>query len=236
MDQATRSEWNQFQLEHMRTPPLTVDVIVDDIYNATALIDSGCLCYALVNKRFADRNHLERFSVPPRKIQGIDGQASQITEVVRWTFRMHGHKESAYAYVVDMPGEDVVLGKGWLDHRRVTINLAKKTLYIHSAGVRVRTEEGRKKPSGLQQVSAAAFAALARRKGLSEVRVFAASIADIDKALQPKKKIDVRAMLPSQYQEFYELFNPKEADRLPPHRGLGVDHKIELNLKDAQPP
>lgn len=123
-----------------------------------------------------------------------------------------------------------------MDHRRVTINSAKKTLYIYSAGVRVRTEEGRKKPSGLQQVNATAFAALARRKGLSEVQVFAASIADINKALQPKKKVDVRAMLPSQYQEFYELFNLKEADRLPPHRGPGVDHKIELNPKDAQPP
>ena len=236
MDRDTRSEWNQFQQKHMRTPPLTVDVIVDDVHNATALIDSGCLCYALVNKRFADRNRLERFSIPPRGIEGINGKTSQITEVVRWTFRMHGYKESAYAYVVDMPGEDVVLGKGWLDHREVSISSAKRSLYIHSAGVRVRTEEGKKPPSELRQVNAAAFAALARRKSLSRVQVFAASIADINKALQPKKKVDVKATLPTQYQEFYELFNPTEADKLPPHRGPGVDHKIELDPKDAQPP
>ena len=61
-------------------------------------------------------------------------------------------------------------------------------------------------------------------------------IVDIDKALQPKKPVDVRALLPTQYQEFYELFNPKQAEKLPPHRGPGVDHKIELEPKDAQPP
>jgi hypothetical protein len=48
---------------------------------------------------------------------------------------MHGYKESAYAYVVDMLGEDVVLGKGWLDYREVSISLAKKSLYIYLAGV-----------------------------------------------------------------------------------------------------
>ncbi|EOA84489.1 uncharacterized protein SETTUDRAFT_20029 [Exserohilum turcica Et28A] len=56
-----------------------------------------------------------------------------------------------------------------------------------------------------------------------EARIFAASIADIDKALQPKKPVD----------EFYELFNPKQAEKLPPHQGPGVDHKIKLELKDA---
>ncbi|EOA88025.1 uncharacterized protein SETTUDRAFT_108663, partial [Exserohilum turcica Et28A] len=53
------------------------------------------------------------------------------------------------------------------------------------------------------------------------VQIFAASIADIDKALQPKKPVNVRALLLAQYQEFYELFNPKEAEKLPPHQGPG---------------
>jgi hypothetical protein len=68
-----------------------------------------------------------------------------------------------------MLGEDVVLGKGWLDYREVSISLAKKSLYIYLAGVQVRAEEGKKLPSELQQVNAASFAALACRKGLSRV-------------------------------------------------------------------
>ena len=70
----------------------------------------------------------------------------------------------------------------------------------------------------------------------ASVAIFAASIVDIDKALQPKKPVNVRALLLAQYQEFYELFNPKEAEKLPPHRGPGVDHKIELEPRDARPP
>ena len=43
----------------------------------------------------------------------------------------------------------------------------------------------------------------------------------------------MRALLPKQYQEFYELFNLKEAKKLPPYQGPGVDYKIELEPKDA---
>jgi hypothetical protein len=48
---------------------------------------------------------------------------------------MYRYKESAYTYVVDILGEDVVLGKGWLDYREVSISLAKKSLYIYLVGV-----------------------------------------------------------------------------------------------------
>jgi hypothetical protein len=238
MDRQTQSEWNQFQRQHMRTSPLIVDLIVNDVANATALIDSGCLCYALISKRFASRHHLERFQIPARLIEGVNGKLSKINEVARFSFRLHGYKENAYAYVIGMPeGEDVILGKGWMDHRDVSIAPAKKSLYIHSKGIRVRTREGTL-PGGVQQVSAAVFAGLVQRekKAPNSIRVFAASIADINKALRPKEKVDVRALLPEQYKEFYDLFNPKEAEKLPPHRGPGVDHKIELDPKDSQPP
>jgi len=38
------------------------------------------------------------------------------------------------------------------------------------------------------------------------VQVFAASIADINKALAPKKTVDVKSLLLEQYRSFYELF------------------------------
>ena len=124
-----------------------------------------------------------------------------------------------------------------MDHRDVTVAPAKKSIFIHSKGIRVRLIEGILQ-GGVQRVNAAAFAALLRRhkSAPNSVQIFAASIADIDKALQPKKPVNVRALLLAQYQEFYELFNPKEAKKLPPHRGPGVDHKIELELRDARLP
>jgi hypothetical protein len=75
-------------------------------------------------------------------------------------------------------------------------------------------------------VNAAAFASLLKQSRDLEagVQVFAASIADINKALAPKKIVDVITLLLKHYQSYYELFNPKEAAKLPPHRGLGVDY------------
>jgi hypothetical protein len=96
----------------MKTPPLTVDLIVNSIYNASALVDSGCLYYMLVSKKFARRSHLERFSITPQIIKGIDRKLSEIKEVARFKLDMHGHRESAYAYVISYMAEDVVLGKG----------------------------------------------------------------------------------------------------------------------------
>jgi hypothetical protein len=239
MDDRTHSEWKKFQEKHMNPPPLTIHTIVNGAYNASALLDSGCLCYALVSKEFAIRSRLERFAVPPRMIEGINGVLSEIREVVRFEFDLHGHRERAYAYVIDNDmDEEVVLGRGWMNHRDVTMSPAKKSIYIHSKGIRIRSQEGQAYPNSIKQVSATVFAALMRRSKRipNTIQVFAASIADINKALQPKKKVDVDAMLPPQYQEFKELFNPKEADKLPPHRGPGIDHSIVLQSKDGSTP
>ena len=126
----------------MNTPPLTAHLIVNSVYNASALIDSGCLCYALVSKKFARQSRLERYTITPRTIEGIDRKLSEIKEVSKFEFDMHGHREVAYAYVMNNMEEEIVLGKGWMDYQNVTIAPAKRSLYIHSKGIRVRCDEG----------------------------------------------------------------------------------------------
>jgi hypothetical protein len=49
------------------------------------------------------------------------------------------------------------------------------------------------------------------------VRIFAASIADINKALALKRTVDVKLLLLKQYQSYLDLFSPKAAARLLPH-------------------
>jgi hypothetical protein len=53
MDDRTYSEWKKFHEKHINPPPLTIHIIVNSAYNASALLDSGYLCYALVSKEFA---------------------------------------------------------------------------------------------------------------------------------------------------------------------------------------
>ena len=66
------------------------------------------------------------------------------------------------------------------------------------------------------------------RKGNHGIKLFAVSMADIDKALAPKQHGDPKKLLPTQYHEFLDLFNRQKAEELPPHRGKGIDHGIEL--------
>ena len=163
MDRKTHSEWSQFQEKHMRTPPITVDLIINNVANAQALVDSGCLCYLLVNKKFAYRHRLERFQIPVRMIEGVNGKLSEINEVARFSFKLHGHEETAYAYVMDLSfGEDIYLGRGWMNHNNVSVAPAKKSIFIHLTGVRVRSTEGISKQK-IRQVNAAAFSALIHR-------------------------------------------------------------------------
>jgi len=66
------------------------------------------------------------------------------------------------------------------------------------------------------------------------VKVFAASLADINKALEPKSKIDFCTKLPPQYQHHAKTFDPDVASQLPPVRGPTIDHSIEINKKDGK--
>ena len=63
-------------------------------------------------------------------------------------------------------------------------------------------------------------------------QVFAASMADINKALRTKLYTDPREKLPSFLSEFLPTFDRKAADSLPPLRGPSVDHRIELEKTD----
>jgi hypothetical protein len=54
---------------------------------------------------------------------------------------------------------------------------------------------------------------------------------DIEKALQRKKeKLDPKETLPREYWDFLPLFKPENASQLPPHRGHGINHQINLIL------
>ena len=53
-------------------------------------------------------------------------------------------------------------------------------------------------------------------------------MADIEKALAKKKRTDPRTKLPEVYRDWLDVFDREQADKLPPHRGPGVDHAIKL--------
>ena len=78
------------------------------------------------------------------------------------------------------------------------------------------------------------FSRYARGRLCSKVKVFAASLADINKVLSHKTRTDPRTKLPQHYYEFLDVFNRTDAEKLPPLRGKGTDHSIELEKKDGK--
>jgi transposase InsO family protein len=174
-----------------------------------------------------------------REVKGIGGQLSAVTEGVRLRIDIDGHEEDVYLYVSNHEEDfDLILGLPWMRKRGVTLSPAKRSIYIHDSGVRIRSYRESRTPR-VKQCTAEAYRALLRRcrrlpDDLSQTRVFTASMADIKKALAPKKKVDPLPLLPDSLKPLYKYFLKEEADKLPPHRGLSVDHKIELEKKDGK--
>jgi hypothetical protein len=75
----------------------------------------------------------------------------------------------------------------------------------------------------IQRVSLRACAAFARRPGY---RIFQASLEDVEAALSEETKPTLDDLLPEELRDFRDVFCPKEADKLPPHRPY--DHDIKL--------
>ena len=75
-------DWQQFERAYMNTHPFTVQSLID--YNTTActLVDTGCLSYGVISKRFTQKHHLTTLEISPTPIQGATGQIKYITQVV----------------------------------------------------------------------------------------------------------------------------------------------------------
>ena len=59
---------------------------------------------------------------------------------------------------------------------------------------------------------------------------------DIDKSLKMKPKINAKTIVPEHYWDYLNVFDEKEAGQLPPIRGVGINHQIELLEKEKKKP
>lgn len=222
----------------MDTNPLVLNVEVDDVCFANTLIDNGCLSYGLVTSKFAKKNGLQRIPVPPIPMWDYAHRTQDhITEIAYVSLDIGGHRQKGiFLYVVKrIGGHDMILGKPWLSYSRTQIlpDGDDQKLRFEDTGIELRNEARGEHSMDIAAVSANAFSlwnqSKYRRRG---VKVFAASMADIEKALRVKQYTDPKIKLPSCYHEFLDVFNRKIADKLPPLRGLDIDHKIELTKDD----
>jgi hypothetical protein len=224
----------------MNGKAISLHTLVNQTTFASTMIDSGCLANAFVSPSLVKRASLQCIDITPRTLVGVAGQGT-ISQVAKYNIDIEGFKDEGWAYVAgDGLGFDMLLGRPWMDRLQVTIAPAKRTIYIHATGQRIRlySKEGQPVPvladhQPLSEINAAAYALhLARAKNQDGTVVFSASLADIEKALAPKSTLDFKTMLPEQYKHHSWIFDPDTATRMPPLRGPAIDHRVDL-VKDA---
>lgn len=219
--------------------------LINDYSQARALVDPGSAAYALISKKLATRLHLPLLQVPSRRLQGAQGISNEegVSHVTSFSLDIGAHKNGrAFAYVVPNLTEDLILGRPWTRQEGATID-EKVSRLVFPDGTSVLSDEGMEDESHptiknfrVVQVMSSTYAGLARRskRPNSNIEVFAASLADIEKALRTKPVLslaEVITRLPEHYRKYASAFDPREAAKLPPHRP-GIDHEIPLELND----
>lgn len=220
-----------------------VNIGINRICFTKAFVDSGCLSFATISQAFSRRLRLPRIPIRPRDLEQVNVTSERaITHVVYADTDIDGHqRDRVFFYVIPGQKDDIILGRPWMDFEDVTISPRRNELTIGTSGLVVKTRDPRidtRHP--LTQLTASVFGAVVRRAHRTRTRydqrettrIFAASLADITKALAPKKHSDPREKLPKHYQDFLSLFDRTEAEKLPPHRP-GVDHTIPLETDES---
>ena len=205
------------------------------------LIDPGSSAFASISKKQLQKLKLTNSPLQPRAITGVlSNMTAIIDQVACFELDIGGLKiEKAWAYVIPNQAEDLILGMPWLKYCHAELDSINSKLTFKHHGLTLISNEEREKRNEelgahaftVSQVMASTFTGLAQRARKSKtVQVFAASLSDIEKALRPKIQLSIKeitSMLPDSYKSFAQVFNPKEAASLPPHR-LGIDHEIPL--------
>lgn len=224
--------------------PFIVNTFINDIIFASTLIDTGCLSYGLCDSHFAQKNNLVRLKINPREVVGFDGKvASSVNEVAIVDIDLDGHRQSkVFLYIAPLGQYDMILGMPWIISQDVRINGPRSEMEIRSTGIIVRSkntvpnnQKTLETQYTLTQVSAITFKQLTKNHPKNKgVQVFAASMADINKALAVKKRTDPSSVLPIHYHDFLDVFDYKKSESLPPLRGKGVDHAIDIEIQNGQ--
>jgi hypothetical protein len=155
--------------------------------------------------------------------------------MVKLKLDMSGHVETSFAYVLDSEDYDMILGRPWMDRIDVTIAPAKKSIFIHGTQTRIRSQEEKRAIEKLRLLDAATYSTLIKRsKKDSSINLFAASLADIEKALKKKSKSDSQEKLLDYMKLDYKIFLREGANKLAPHQEPAIDHKIEILMTDGK--
>jgi hypothetical protein len=216
-----------------------------------ALVDSGCEGYAFIDPEYAKQAGLTLTPVDRQfPLYGFDGEDKHsrvVRHYVRCQLKSGTHLDKdAVLYATPLPHYPVILGHPWLKKHNPTPNWADNvwefndpycTKNCNETPTPARLRGLRNVPKkyipnlnyrDIAAVSLRACYAYAKRG----YQVSIVTLEDIDESLKQEGD-EIAIQLPEELRDFVDVFSPKKADKLPPHRSY--DHEIKLTSDKKLP-
>lgn len=225
----------------------------DERISTYALTDSGAEGKAFIDESWARDRNLPLLPLrDPFSLKVFDGnetESGQVTHYIQCGMRVHDHFEKKIRfYVTRLAHYPIVLGLPWLKQHDPTIGWSANSVLFDSEYCRTNCNTPLKPtrvkalndvpaksrprylpdlPAALRgyniaKISLQACTMYARRN----CQLFTITIEDIDAALKEKDIVNLDQYLPDEFRDFKDVFSPKNAEKLPPHRLY--DHDIKL--------
>jgi hypothetical protein len=227
-----------------------------------AMVDTGAEGKGFINEEWALDHCLKlcplQRSIALEVFNGREAESGRVTHYVKMSLRIHDHYQARMRfYVTRLAHYPVVLGMPWLKEHDPFTRYAANTIMFNSeycynhyntpsrpTKLRALSDIPPRstprhlppRPLGLAErdiaaISLRACAAYARRN----YHLFTVTVEDINAALSSSSALthDPKDVLPSEFRDFADVFSPKEAERLPPHRPY--DHNIKLQEGKSPP-
>lgn len=212
-----------------------IDATLNNSVHISPFVDSGCLSLATISMRTACRCRATVLPIVPRPIAQVvdDPSPPVIRHLAKFTVKYGGYDQTLYAYIVLDQTEDLILGQRWLTDHDASLRPAKKEVLIRKP-VRLTLTTVTKDSDTTAVTHHAIRYFRARACRTRSVRIFSATLHDIEKALKSKVYTDPRANCPDWLLPVIDAFDRKKASELPPHR-QGLDTEIRLQ-PGASPP
>ncbi|KAL5596445.1 uncharacterized protein BROUX77_007129 [Berkeleyomyces rouxiae] len=223
----------------MHSSPFLIEAFIDNSFYCDALFDSGCLVTSAFNESLVKKKGLQRMPITKRELRLAenDDKKRWISEIAFCELDIDGRKETVYGYVIPNLAYDMILGKPWMERNDVVYLAKERVIRLGSGADALMVREkgwldAHVPGAKANMVMASVFAAEIRhsKKKNEEIQVFAATIHDINKALEVKRRMtlgEITEQLSEELKHLGHVFLDDEKRDLPPNRP-GIDHAIKL--------
>ncbi|KAL5592940.1 uncharacterized protein BROUX77_002577 [Berkeleyomyces rouxiae] len=226
-------------ISQMHSSPFLIEAFIDNSFYCDALFDSGCLVTSAFNESLVKKKGLQRMPITKRELRLAENDEKKrwISEIAFCELDIDGRKETVYGYVIPNLAYDMILGKPWMERNDVVYLAKERVIRLGSGADALMVREkgwldAHVPGAKANMVMASVFAAEIRhsKKKKEEIQVFAATIHDINKALEVKRRMtlgEITEQLPEELKHLGHVFLDDEKRDLPPNRP-GIDHAIKL--------